>query len=100
MVSLVIAKDLVVALHYQLTLDDGSIADSSFGGEPLHYLHGHGGLVSGLERQLTGRKPGDAFQATVPAAEGYGEFDPEAVHTVPRSAFPKNTALRPGMGFH
>ncbi|MGE3172801.1 MAG: peptidylprolyl isomerase [Planctomycetota bacterium] len=95
-----IAKDAVVTIHYQLTLDDGTIADSSFGGEPLAYLHGHGNLVPGLERQLVGRKSGDTLEAVVPAAEGYGEFDPAAEQALPRSAFPKDVDLQPGMGFH
>ncbi len=92
--------DSVVTIHYQLTLDDGSIADSSFGHEPLAYLHGHGNLVPGLEHQLSGKRAGDKFEATVTAEDGYGEFDPDAEETVPRSAFPKKMDLQPGMGFH
>ncbi len=95
-----IQQDSVVTLHYQLTLDDGSIADSSFGGDPLSYLHGHGNLVPGLERQLAGKKTGDKFDAEVAPADGYGEFDPADEQTLPRSAFPKKMDLQPGMGFH
>jgi FKBP-type peptidyl-prolyl cis-trans isomerase SlyD len=95
-----IAKDTVASIHYKLTLDDGSIADSSFDGEPLTYLHGHGNLVPGLERQLLGKKAGDKFEAVVPPAEGYGEYDPQAEHTYPRTAFPKDVELHVGMGFH
>lgn len=95
-----IAKDTVATIHYQLTLDDGSIADSSFGQEPLAYLHGHGNIVPGLERQLTGRSAGDRFEAEVQAREGYGEFDPAAEQTVPRSAFPPGAELHVGMGLH
>lgn len=95
-----IQDDTVVTLHYQLTLDDGSIADSSFGGDPLAYLHGHGNLVPGLERQLKGKKPGDKFEAQVPPAEGYGDYDPSADQTLPRSAFPPDVDIQAGMGFH
>lgn len=95
-----IADDTVVVLHYQLTLDDGSIADSSFGGEPLAYLHGHGNIVPGLERQLAGHGPGDKLEASVEPADGYGDFDPEAFHELPRSAFPRDAKLEAGMGFH
>lgn len=95
-----IQADSVVTIHYQLTLDDGSIADSSFGGQPLAYLHGHGNLVPGLERQLLGKKAGEKLDAVVLPADGYGEFDPAAEHTLPRSAFPKKMNLQPGMGFH
>ena len=95
-----IAADAVVTIHYKLTLDDGSIADSSFDGDPLTYLHGHGNLVPGLERQLADKKVGDKFEAVVPPAEGYGEYDPQAEHTYPRTAFPKDAELHVGMGFH
>ena len=54
-----IADGHVVTIHYRLTLDDGSIADQSFGGEPLVYLHGAQNIVPGLERQLAGKNVGD-----------------------------------------
>ena len=49
-----IADGHVVTIHYRLTLDDGSVADQSFGGEPMPYLHGSQNIVPGLERQLAG----------------------------------------------
>ena len=94
-----IAAGHVVTLHYRLTLDDGSIADESFGGEPLVYLHGANNIVPGLERQLTGKQAGEKCDVTVPAAEGYGEFDPAAEQTVPRNAFPANAQVQPGVAF-
>jgi FKBP-type peptidyl-prolyl cis-trans isomerase SlyD len=90
----------VVELHYTLTLEDGSIVDSSEGAAPLAYLHGHGNIVPGLERQLTGRKTGEELEAVVPPAEGYGEFDPDGEESVPREAFPAEAELEPGMMFH
>jgi FKBP-type peptidyl-prolyl cis-trans isomerase SlyD len=95
-----ITKNCVATIHYELTLDDGTIADSSFGRDPLVYLHGHGNLVPGLERQLDGKTPGDKFDAQVPPAEAYGELDPQAEQTVERSAFPSDVELTPGMAFH
>ena len=94
-----ISQNSVATIHYQLTLDDGSIADSSFGGDPLVYLHGHGNIVPGLERQLAGKGPGDKFEAIVPSSEGYGELDPQAEQTVQRSAFPPDVDLKPGLAF-
>ena len=49
----------VVSIHYTLKGDAGEVIDSSAGGEPLAYLHGHGNLVPGLERELTGKNAGD-----------------------------------------
>jgi FKBP-type peptidyl-prolyl cis-trans isomerase SlyD len=94
-----IANGHVVTIHYRLTLDDGSIADDSFGGDPLVYLHGAHNIVPGLERQLTGKQVGDTCECTVPPNEGYGEYDPAADQTVPKTAFPPNTDLKVGMSF-
>jgi FKBP-type peptidyl-prolyl cis-trans isomerase SlyD len=94
-----IADGHVVTIHYRLTLDDGSIADQSFGGDPLLYLHGGQNIVPGLERQLAGKKIGDVCDVTVPAAEGYGLYDPAADQTVPKSQFPPNVEIKAGMAF-
>lgn len=94
-----IADGHVVTLHYRLTLDDGSIADESFGGEPLVYMHGAHNIVPGLERQLVGKEVGDRCDVKVPPAEGYGEYDPTLDQTVPRSAFPADAQLSVGIAF-
>ena len=50
-----ISQDQVVSIHYTLRDDAGELIDRSAEGEPLSYLHGHGNLIPGLERALTGR---------------------------------------------
>ena len=94
-----IADGHVVTLHYRLTLDDGTIADESFGGEPLVYLHGHGNIVPGLEKQLAGKAAGEKADVTVTPAEGYGDYDPTLDQKVPRSAVPENAELQAGVAF-
>jgi hypothetical protein len=58
-----IAKDKVVAFHYRLSELDGGPIEESHGGEPLVYLHGHGGLIPGLEKAMAPgtRTPCSAF---------------------------------------
>lgn len=94
-----IADGHVVTLHYRLTLDDGSIADESFGGEPLVYMQGSHNIVPGLERQLVGKEVGTKCDVKVPAAEGYGDYDPTLDQTVQRSTFPKDAQLTVGVAF-
>ncbi len=94
-----IADGHVVTLHYRLTLDDGSIADQSFGGDPLVYLHGARNIVPGLERQLAGKKIGDKLEVDVAAKDGYGEYDPAADQSVAKSQFPPNVEIKVGMAF-
>ena len=92
-----ITRDSVVSIHYTLKNASGEVIDSSAGGEPLAYLHGHGNLIPGLERKLTGKKPGDKLQVTVPPAEGYGEYDQQLVQRVPRRALKGIAEVRVGM---
>jgi FKBP-type peptidyl-prolyl cis-trans isomerase SlyD len=94
-----IADGTVVTIHYRLTLDDGSVADQSFGGEPLVYLHGAQNIVAGLERQLAGKNVGDKLDCVVPANEGYGEYDPAAEQQVDKKQFPNNVDVTVGMAF-
>jgi len=92
-----ITQDQVVSIHYVLRDDAGEIIDRSAEGEPLSYLHGHGQLIPGLERELTGRTAGDRLQVKIPPAEGYGEYDRELVQRVPRRALKGIGEVRVGM---
>jgi FKBP-type peptidyl-prolyl cis-trans isomerase SlyD len=69
------------------------------GGQPLAYLHGMGNIVVGLEKALTGLKKGDQKKVVVTPAEGYGEHDPRGVQKVPRTQFPTDVEIEPGMMF-
>lgn len=94
-----IAKDKVVAFHYRLSELDGGPIEESHGGEPLVYLHGHGGLIPGLEKAMEGRSAGDSFTVTVSPEEGYGPRHENAVQRIPKSHVigGKNANFRPGM---
>lgn len=94
-----ITKDTVVTMHYTLTGPDGGVIDTSEGKQPLAYLHGSGNIIPGLESQLEGRASGDQLVAEIPAAEGYGDRDPNQVVQANRSQFPEGVDLQPGMRF-
>ena len=66
--QMTISQDSVVTIHYTLKDDSGEVIDSSAGGEPLAYLHGHGNIVPGLERELTGLNVGDKVSVRVSPA--------------------------------
>jgi FKBP-type peptidyl-prolyl cis-trans isomerase SlyD len=92
-----IGKDRVVALEYKLHLGDGEVIDQSEPGQPLSYLHGRGQIVPGLEGALEGLEVGQAKQVVVAPAQGYGEHDARGLQEVPRTMFPPNAELRPGV---
>lgn len=91
------AHDMVVTMHYTLTDDEGVTLDSSIGGEPLSYLHGHGNIIPGLEKALEGTSKGHTSTVTVPPAEAYGEKNSEAVFEAPRAHFPPDMELKEGL---
>jgi len=94
-----IAQNSVVAMHYKLTDDDGKTIDSSEGRDPLHYLHGAGNIVPGLEKEMSGKKAGDKFEVKVSPEEGYGIRRDEMVQEIPKTAFKAEGELEIGMRF-
>ncbi len=92
-----IGTDSVVTIHYTLTDDTGEVLDRSEPGEPLAYLHGHGNIIPGLEKELAGKSAGEALTVTVPPAEAYGEFDKNLVQSVPRRALRGIKDVKAGM---
>lgn len=91
-----IAPGRRVRLHYRITLEDGTVADSSFGGEPLEFLVGDGTLQQGLEQVLLGLAAGERRRFELAPWEAFGYADPEAVQVMPRADFPQDMALAPG----
>jgi FKBP-type peptidyl-prolyl cis-trans isomerase SlyD len=94
-----IADRCVASFNYTLTNDAGEVLDSSEGREPLSYLHGKGNIVTGLEKAMAGKKPGDKFKVEVKPEEGYGVHNPALVQEVPRDAFRGIDKIEPGMQF-
>ncbi|MEJ5189457.1 peptidylprolyl isomerase [Treponema sp. J25] len=94
-----IAKDCVVSFDYTLTDAEGQVLDTSQGSAPLSYLHGSNNIIPGLEKALEGKKEGDSFTVTVPAAEAYGERDESLVINVPLDRFQGVDVVEAGMQF-
>lgn len=82
---MIIAKNTVVGVHYQLDVD-GQKIDAS-GEQPLVYLHGHGMMIPGFEKQLAGLKAGDKYNFQVSPTEGYGEFNQNAIVELDKQIF-------------
>jgi len=95
-----VKKDKVVTLDYTLRLDDGSVIDTSEGGEPLQYLHGHGTLIPGLEKELAGMEVGQEKEVVVSPAEGYGEIVEANDVVLSISDFPPDLTPTIGMGVY
>ena len=94
-----IENNCAVSFHYTLTDEDGQTLDSSEGRDPLTYLHGHNGIIPGLENELTGKEAGESLKVVVQPADGYGEINPDMLQQVPREAFQGVESIEPGMQF-
>lgn len=90
----IVAENTVVSLDYTLTVDN-EIIDSS-GAQPLEYMQGRGNIIPGLERALEGLQVGETREVVVAPADAYGEYDPDATYTLPRSQFPPSFDLKIG----
>lgn len=73
-----IENNKVVTFHYRLSEADKGQIEESYGGAPIVYLHGHPGLIKGLEEALAGKKAGDKFTVTVAPEQAYGQRQEDA----------------------
>ncbi len=94
-----IQDNQVVSFHYTLTDGDGKVLDTSDGREPLDYLQGHGNIIPGLEKEMTGKAIGDKFSAVITPEEGYGLREEGLVQSVQRSQFQDPDQIQLGAQF-
>lgn len=97
MIRYPVGAGATVTLHVSLTLEDGRIAESTFGGEPHTFTVGDGSLLPGLELALYGLRPGDTQRLVLHPAQAYGLRDPAKRQQMPRAAFAPDLDLEPGV---
>ena len=73
--NFVIEQGRTVSIEYTLKLDDGTVADTNVGGEPLVYTQGSGQILPALEKNLEGMAADDTRSVQLTAADGYGEVN-------------------------
>lgn len=96
MTATTVTDGQVVSMEYTLRVD-GKVVDTSEGSEPLEYLHGAANIIPGLEREMDGMAVGESKTVVILPSDGYGEMDEEAFIEVPRSEFPEDMPLKPGL---
>lgn len=94
-----IEKNTVVDIDYTLTDENGQVLDTSEGRGPMSYLHGAGGIIPGLERELDGKQAGDELKVAVAPEDGYGERNESLRQTVSSDQFEGVDDLAVGMQF-
>ena len=86
-----------VLMHFTITLEDGTVADSTDGEDPLRFVMGDQTLIEGLELALYGLKAGDKQSLKIDPENAYGYPDPENVQAMQREDFPSNMELAKGV---
>ena len=92
-----IADGTVASFHYTLRGEDGAELESSRGGDPVAYLHGHGNILPALEERLAGHAPGDTLAVTLAPEQAYGPRRADSVQRVPLKHIHARGRLQPGM---
>ena len=93
---MLIAKDTVVTLTYELTDSDGEAIGEP--GSQLSYLHGgYGGIFPLVEEGLTGKASGQDFAVSLDPADAFGDYDENLIRVEPKDVFPSNVEV--GMQF-
>ena len=91
-----VAGGKVVTIHYALHDEQGTLLER----EDDAYVHGASTIPRGLERALEGRKVGDHVEVIVAPADGFGIRRRSAgPQPIPRSTFPDDAPLVPGVSF-
>ncbi len=86
-----------VKVHYTGKLTSGEQFDSSAGREPLEFTVGGGQMIKGFDAAMPGMSVGEKKTINIPAAEAYGEKDPNAVIEFPKENVPEDMKLETGM---
>ncbi|NLS43718.1 FKBP-type peptidyl-prolyl cis-trans isomerase [BEV proteobacterium] len=77
-----------VLLHFVLTLEDGSVAESTHErGKPALFRLGDESLSPALEQQLLGLRRGDKHRFTLPPESAFGPSNPDLIQFFLRRDF-------------
>ena len=74
----------IVQVDYTGTLENGTVFDTSEGGEPLEFTLGEGKMIPKFEQAVLGMKVGESKTVTIPADEAYGQYRDDLVQVINR----------------
>ncbi|MES2517653.1 MAG: FKBP-type peptidyl-prolyl cis-trans isomerase [Bacteroidota bacterium] len=86
-----------ISVHYTGKLTDGTLFDSSAGREPLDFEVGSGMVIKGFDEGVTGMSVGEKKTIHIPAAEAYGDMDPNYLAVFNKAEIPSDIPYEVGM---
>jgi peptidylprolyl isomerase len=95
--SIIVKEGDLIAVHYEGSLEDGTIFDSSIPRkQPLEFTAGAGQMIPGFDQAVLGMRLGEKKTVILPPALAYGDVDPRRFIEVPRRDLPPD--LHPEVG--
>ncbi|MEP3350208.1 MAG: peptidylprolyl isomerase [Marinomonas sp.] len=83
----VITESSRVTLHFELSLEDGSIVDSNFSQTPASFVFGDGSLLPAFEEALLGMSVDQESSLVMPPEKAFGVHNESNIQRMPRSQF-------------
>ena len=83
------SKDQVITMFYELKdANTGEILESNMqeGGQ-ISFITGHGHIIEKLEEEVSKLKSGDKATINIKTAEGCGEYNKDAIQSLPKEQF-------------
>lgn len=84
-----IKKNHVASIHYKLNENnlDGALIEETYSGEPLTFIFGIGMMLPAFEEQLENKSTNDKFAFTLSPDDAYGQYEDDAVISIPIANF-------------
>ena len=89
-----------IKVNYTGKLEDGSVFDSSQGGEPLEFKIGDGTVIPGFENGALGLESGQSKTVSIPWDQGYGPWREELLAKIPIADMPEGIEPKVGQRYH
>lgn len=95
--TLKINQNTRVSLHFELSLKDGEVVDSTFGKQAAEFEFGDGQLPDGFQSYLVGLQAGAHETFMVSPEKAFGMPNPNNLQCFKRSDFDADMELAPGL---
>jgi FKBP-type peptidyl-prolyl cis-trans isomerase 2 len=96
----VVKKGDTIQVEYVGKLEDGTVFDSSQQHQrPLEFCVGSGQIIKGFDDAVVGMRQDEEKEVIIPPQDGYGAHHADLIREIPRSFFPADREVRPGMVF-
>ena len=86
-----------VKVHYTGMLEDGTVFETTEGGDPVEFTVGRGEVIPGFDSAVEGMEPGEKKSVDVDHDEAYGPYFKEMAVEVTRDQLPPDMEPELGM---